>query len=372
MWDYLIVGAGLFGSVFAFEVQKRGKKVLVIEKRNHIGGNCYTEKFFNPNNPDEFINVHLYGAHIFHTSNKKVWEYIQQFAEFNHFINAPLANFQGEIYNLPFNMHTFHQLWGVTTPSDAQAIIQKQRAAICGTPRNLEEQAIALVGTDIYEKLIRGYTQKQWGRACRDLPAEIIKRLPVRFTFNNNYFNDPFQGIPQGGYTAIFEKLLKNCEVQLNTDFLKNKAEFLKSAQKIIYTGTIDGFFDYEFGKLEYRSLSFEHEFLNCENFQGVAVMNFTDLKTPFTRIIEHKHFEFGEQNFSVISREYPQDFNNYNEPYYPINDFKNNALYKKYLEKAKNFPNIIFAGRLGSYQYLNMDQIIERALFLIQQEFGD
>ncbi|WP_394977254.1 UDP-galactopyranose mutase [uncultured Helicobacter sp.] len=365
-YDYLIVGSGLFGSLFAYEASKRGCKCLVLEKRAHIGGNCYTKCV-------EDINVHWYGAHIFRTSNKEIWAYMNQFCEFNHFINSPIANFNGEFYNLPFNMNTFAKLLGggkVITPLEAQEIIRAQSQEITAPPRNLEEHAIALVGRDIYEKLIKGYTQKQWGRPCSELPASVIKRIPLRFTYDNNYFNDPYQGIPKGGYTPIFEKLLSSCEVLLETDFLTQRTDFSKCAKKIVFTGTIDSYFDYCLGALEYRSLTFTHELFDEENIQGVAVINYTDEHTPYTRSIEHKHFEFGTQNKSVLSHEYPLEWNKDIEPYYPINDEKNQNLYKRYCELARNEKNVIFGGRLGEYRYYDMQDVIEAALTLVKKEF--
>lgn len=362
MFDYLVVGSGLFGSVFAYLARQNNKKVLVLERRDHIGGNCYTKQIEN-------INVHLYGAHIFRTSSKEIWDFMNQFCEFNHFVNSPIANFNNEIYNLPFNMNTFSKMWGIKTPQEAKEIIEKQRQAIKGTPKNLEEHAISLVGTDIYEKLIKGYTQKQWGKEPKDLPMSIIKRIPVRFTYDNNYFNDPYQGIPKGGYTQIFEKLLNGIEVKLNTDFLENKDEFKKLAKKIIFTGTIDSYFDYKLGELEYRSLKFEHLVKDESNIQGVAVVNYTDAITPYTRSIEHKHFEFGTQEKSVISYEYPQNWNKNIEPYYPINDEKNQTLYKSYLELATNEKNVYFKGRLGEYKYFDMQDVIKSALEFAKNE---
>ena len=362
MYDYLIVGSGLFGSVFANEAIKNGKKCLVVEKRNHIGGNCYTEKI-------EDINVHKYGAHIFRTSHKYIWDYMQQFAEFNNFVNTPIANFYGEIYNMPFNMNTFSKLWGISKPEEAKKIIEEQGRVIDGNPQNLEEHCIKMVGKDVYEKLVKGYTEKQWGRDCKDLPTSIIKRLPVRFTYNNNYFNDRYQGIPIGGYSAIFEKMLKNCDIKLNVNFLLNKNELIKYAKKIVYTGTIDSYFDYCFGALEYRSLKFEHTVLECENYQGVAVVNYTDIETPYTRIIEHKHFEFGNQQKTVITKEYPLEWNKNIEPYYPINDEKNQHRYEKYKQLAKKESNIIFGGRLGEYKYYDMQDTIISALNLAKDE---
>lgn len=362
MYDYLIIGSGLFGSIFAYEANKKGLKCLVVEKRNHIGGNCYTENI-------ESINVHKYGAHIFRTSDKTIWEYMQQFCEFNHFINSPIANYKGEIYNLPFNMNTFSKMWNIATPKEAQEIIEKQKQSIKSTPKNLEEQAISLVGMDIYEKFIKDYTEKQWGRPCNELPISIIRRIPVRFIYDNNYFNDPYQGIPKGGYTAIFEKMLKDSEVLLNTDFLEHRNELQAKAKKIIFTGTIDSYFDYQFGALEYRSLEFKHKTLETNNFQGVAVVNYTDKETPYTRIIEHKHFEFGNQEKTVISEEYPLEWNQNIEPYYPINDEKNQALYERYQTLAKEKKNIHFGGRLGEYKYYDMQDSIKSALEFVKKE---
>jgi UDP-galactopyranose mutase len=362
--DYLIVGAGLFGSVFAYEAHKRGKKCLVIDRRNHIGGNIFCENI-------EGINVHKYGAHIFHTSNKKIWDYVNQFVEFNRYTNSPIANFKGEVYNLPFNMNTFNKLWGVVTPQEARDIINEQKIESgIDKPKNLEEQAISLVGTDIYEKLIKGYTEKQWGRSATELPAFIIKRLPVRYTYDNNYFNDKYQGIPEGGYNVIIEKMLKGIEVKLNTDFFKNKQELEKQANNIVFTGMIDEYYNYQFGRLEYRSLKFENEILDTDNYQGNAVVNYTDKETPYTRIIEHKHFEFGTQEKTIITREYPADWAPGDEPYYPINNDINNDLYKKYKELADKEENIIFGGRLGSYKYYDMHQVIGAALRTVEKEF--
>jgi len=365
-YDYLIVGSGLFGSVFAHEATKRGKKCLVLEKREHIGGNVYTENI-------EGINVHKYGAHIFHTSNKEIWDYVNQFAEFNNFINSPVAVYKDEIYNLPFNMNTFSKMWGIKTPAEAKKIIESQIAESGITePKNLEEQAISLVGRDIYEKLVKGYTEKQWGRDCRELPAFIIKRLPIRFTYDNNYFKDRYQGIPIGGYTKIIEKLLDGCDIKLNTDyfdFIKDNAEI---AQKIIFTGPIDRFYNYCYGELEYRSLRFETEILEEENYQGNAVVNYTEREIPYTRIIEHKHFEFGMQPVTVITKEYPAEWKQGIEPYYTINDERNTNLYLKYRQKADSEKNVIFGGRLGSYQYYDMDKVIESALQTVKKEFGD
>lgn len=362
-YDYLVVGAGLYGAVFAYEAKKRGKEVLVIDRRDHKGGNIYCE---NVNG----INVHKYGAHIFHTSNKKVWEYVNQFAEFNRYTNSPVANYKGELYNLPFNMNTFNKMWGVITPQEAAAKIEEQRKEAGITePKNLEEQAISLVGKDIYEKLIKGYTQKQWGRKCTELPSFIIKRLPVRLTFDNNYFNDLYQGIPTGGYNVIIDKMLDGVEVELGTDYLANKDKYENIADKIIFTGPIDEFYDYCFGPLEYRSVRFETEELPVENYQGNAVINYTDAETPYTRIIEHKHFEFGTQPTTVISKEYSAEWKVGDEPYYPVNNDKNAALYQKYLDKSKEENKVIFGGRLGEYKYYDMDKVIESALNFVEKE---
>jgi UDP-galactopyranose mutase len=364
-YDYLIVGAGLFGSVFAYEAHKRGKKCLVIDRRDHIGGNIYCENI-------EGINVHKYGAHIFHTSNKKIWEYVNQFVEFNRYTNSPVANYKGEIYNLPFNMNTFNKLWGVITPQEARDRINIQKVEVgIDKPKNLEEQAISLVGTDIYKKLIKGYTEKQWGRNATDLPPFIIKRLPVRFTYDNNYFNDKYQGIPEGGYNTIVEKMLKGTELKLNTDFFKNRDELEELAEKIVFTGMIDEFYDYRFGKLEYRSLKFEHEIIDTDNYQGNAVVNYTDRETPYTRIIEHKHFEFGNQEKTVITKEYPSEWSPGEEPYYPINDVKNDEIYMKYKRLTEQEENIIFGGRLASYKYFDMHQVIGVALRSVEKEFN-
>ncbi|WP_410514286.1 UDP-galactopyranose mutase [Paenibacillus sp. BR2-3] len=359
-YDYLIVGAGLFGATFAFEANKKGKKCLVIDRRTHIGGNVYCESV-------EGINVHKYGAHIFHTSNKKIWEYVNQFTEFNRYTNSPIANYNGEIYNLPFNMNTFNKLWGVTTPQEAMDKINEQKARYgIEQPKNLEEQAISLVGTDIYEKLIKGYTEKQWGRSATELPSFIIKRLPVRFTYDNNYFNDKYQGIPEGGYNVIIEKMLEGTVVKLNTDFFKNRDELEAQTEKIVFTGMIDEFYNYQFGKLEYRSLNFENEVIDSENYQGNAVVNFTDRETPYTRVIEHKHFEFGTQDKTVITREYPAEWSPGDEPYYPINNDENNKLFKKYKELADNEGNVIFGGRLADYKYYDMHHVIAHALHTV------
>ena len=362
-YDYLIVGSGLFGSVFAHEATLKGKKCLVVDKRDHIGGNIYTENI-------EGINVHKYGAHIFHTGDKEIWEYVNKFAQFNNFINSPMAIYKDEIYNLPFNMNTFSKMWSIKTPDEAKKIIEIQMGKTgISVPQNLEEQAISLVGKDIYEKLIKGYTEKQWNRDCKDLPAFIIRRLPVRFTYDNNYFKDRYQGIPINGYTQIIEKMLVGSDVMLSTDYF----EFIKNnpniANKIIYTGEIDKYFNYCYGHLDYRSLHFETEILDKENFQGNAVINYTEREVPYTRIIEHKHFEFGNQPKTVITKEYPQEFNEYNEPYYSINNDKNNNLYSKYKELANNEKNIVFGGRLGEYKYFDMDKVIENALKLAKSE---
>lgn len=363
MYDYLIVGAGLFGSVFAYEATKKGKTCLVIDKRKHIGGNVYTENI-------KGINVHKYGAHIFHTSNKMIWDYIQQFATFNRYTNSPIAIYKDEVYNLPFNMNTFSKLWGIKTPQEAKEIIENQRkkSGIIN-PSNLEEQAISLVGKDIYEKLIKGYTQKQWGKSCDKLPSFIINRLPVRFTYDNNYFNDLYQGIPVGGYTQIFEKMLASSDVRLNCDYLKHRDELNAIAKKIIYTGMIDEYFDYCYGELEYRSLRFVTEILNMDNFQGNAVVNYTDADVPYTRIIEHKHFEYGTQDSTIITKEYPKTWKRGDEPFYPINNEKNNILYSKYLTLAKQEKNVVFGGRLGMYRYFDMHNIIERSLECARNE---
>ena len=364
-FDYLIVGAGLFGSVFAYEATQRGKKCLVIDKRNHIAGNIYTENI-------EGINVHKYGAHIFHTSDKAIWEYVNRFADFNNFINSPIASYKDELYNLPFNMNTFSKMWGIKTPAEAKAIIAGQIAILnIGAPQNLEEQALKLVGTDVYEKLIKGYTQKQWGRPCTELPAFIIKRLPLRFTYDNNYFNDRYQGIAIGGYTQIIEKMLAGSDVKTDTDYFEFIKENLDIAEKTVFTGQIDEFFGYRYGALGYRSVRFENEILDTDNYQGDAVVNYTDREVPYTRIIEHKHFEFGKQEKTVISREYSAEWQPGIEPYYPINDEANNALYEKYKALAVTRPDVIFGGRLGQYKYYDMDKVIAAALTAVDAEFG-
>ena len=361
-YDYLVVGSGLYGAVFAHEARKAGKSVLVIDKRPNIAGNVYTEEI-------EKIHVHKYGAHIFHTNNKKVWNYITQFAEFNRFTNSPVANYKGELYSLPFNMYTFNKMWGVVTPEEAKAKIEEQRKEITKEPENLEEQAISLVGRDIYEKLIKGYTEKQWGRDCRELPAFIIKRLPVRLTFDNNYFNALYQGIPMGGYTKMVENLLDGIEVRLNTEYLENKEALDALAEKVIYTGPIDAYFGYELGTLEYRSVRFETELLDQENYQGNAVINYCEREIPYTRVIEHKHFEFGKQPHTVITREYPSVFTPGDEPYYPVNDERNMRLYEKYKELAIHTPGVLFGGRLAQYAYFDMDDTGAAALVLAQNE---
>lgn len=364
MFDYLIVGAGLFGSTFAYEAKKRGKTCLVIDKRDHIAGNIYTKNI-------EGINVHIYGAHIFHTNSKEIWNYINQFANFNRYTNSPVALYKDELYNLPFNMNTFNKLWGVITPAEAKEKIKEQKNnANITNPSNLEEQAISLVGTDIYEKLIKGYTEKQWGRDCKDLPAFIINRLPVRYTYDNNYFNDKYQGIPEGGYTQIIEKMLDGIEVRLNVDYFKEKDVLDKLAKKVIFTGMIDEYFDYEHGILEYRSLKFETERFEMDNYQGNAVVNYTEKEIPYTRVIEHKHFEFGHQKHTIVTKEYSSEWKKGDEAYYPINDSKNTELYKKYKEQSKEFQNVIFGGRLGKYKYFDMHQVIAAALKAVEKEF--
>lgn len=366
MYDYLIVGAGLFGAVFAYEAGRRGRTCLVIDKRDHIGGNVYTEEI-------EGIQVHKYGAHIFHTNSQTIWDYVNRFAEFNRYTNSPIANYKGEIYNLPFNMNTFNKLWGVASPKEARQKIEEQRLASGITePQNLEEQAISLVGTDIYEKLIKGYTEKQWGRSARELPAFIIKRLPVRFTYDNNYFNDRYQGIPVGGYRAIIEKMLAGADIELNVDFFAARDELMQRAKKVVYTGMIDQYYNYRYGVLEYRSLHFETKVLDESNFQGNAVVNYTDRETPYTRIIEHKHFEFGTQDKTVITEEYPKEWKPGDEPYYPINNEKNNEIYQKYKALADAERDVIFGGRLATYKYYDMHQVIGAALTAVEREFEE
>ncbi len=364
-YDYLIVGSGLFAGVFANEAKKQGKTCLVLEKRAHLGGNVYCENI-------EGINVHKYGAHIFHTSDKRVWDYVNSLAEFNRYTNCPLANYKGEIYNLPFNMNTFSKMWGISTPNEAKKIIENQKAEIKGEPKNLEEQAISLVGRDIYTKLIKGYTEKQWGRSCTELPSFIIKRLPVRFTYDNNYFNDRYQGIPIGGYNIIINKLFEDCDVRLNTDYNVDRDGFNALADKVLYTGRLDALFDFEFGALEYRSLRFENEILDNDNFQGVAVVNYTEREIPYTRIIEHKHFENAESRKTVITKEYPEDFKEGMEPYYPVNDDKNTALFEKYKSLANQNKNLLLGGRLAEYKYYDMDKVIASALSLTDKEFNN
>ncbi len=362
-YDYLIVGSGLFGSVFAHEMTKRGASCLVIEKRSHVGGNIYCDEV-------EGIRVHTYGAHIFHTSDKEVWDYIRQFAEFNHYINSPVAIYKDELYNLPFNMNTFSKMWGIRTPREARTIIDAQiKASGISEPKNLEEKAITLVGRDVYEKLVKGYTEKQWGRDCKDLPTFIIGRLPLRFTYDNNYFNDPYQGIPKGGYTRIIETMLAGSDVLLETDYFPFKKEYPDIAKKTVYTGPLDTYFDYDAGVLQYRSVRFETEVLDTDNYQGNAVINYTDRDVPYTRIIEHKHFEFGTQPKTVISREYSAEWKPGMEPYYPINDAQNESLAEHYRQRAKNEPGVIFGGRLGTYRYYDMDKVIRSALDAVQDE---
>lgn len=369
-YDYLVVGSGLYGAIFAHEAKAKGKSVLVVDKRPNIAGNVYTEK-------QEGINVHMYGAHIFHTNDKRVWNYITQFAEFNRFTNSPVANYKGELYSMPFNMYTFNKMWGVVTPEEAAAKIEEQKKEITGEPKNLEEQAISLVGRDIYEKLVKGYTEKQWGRDCKELPAFIIKRLPVRLTFDNNYFNALYQGIPIGGYTKMVENLLDGIEVRLNTDYLEHKAELDALADKVVYTGPIDAYFGFKLGTLEYRSVRFENETLDIPNFQGNAAVNYTDRETPWTRIIEHKWFEFGKDEDgndlpkTIISREYSSEWKAGDEPYYPVNDEKNGQLYAKYKELADKETGVIFGGRLGEYKYYDMDTTIASVLDMCEKELG-
>lgn len=366
MYDYLIVGAGLFGATFAREATDKGKKCLVIEKRSHIAGNIYTEEV-------EGINVHKYGAHIFHTSNKEIWNYVNRFAEFNNYINSPIAVYKDELYNLPFNMNTFSKMWGIKTPKEAQKIIREQISELnIDNPQNLEEQALSLVGTDVYTKLVKGYTEKQWGRECKLLPAFIIKRLPLRFTYDNNYFNDIYQGIPLGGYTKMVENMLDGIEVRLNCDYFEQRDYYNSLAEKIVFTGQIDQYYDYQYGELEFRSVRFETEILEMENYQGNAVVNYTERAVPYTRIIEHKHFEFGKQEKTVISREYSHEWKSGEEPYYPINDYKNNTLYQKYHELSEKDEKVIFGGRLGMYKYYDMHVVIDEALKCVNEQINE
>lgn len=364
-YDYILVGSGLYNGVFAYFARKQGKKCLVVEKRDHIGGNIYCEDVAD-------IHVHKYGAHIFHTSNRRVWDFVNGLAEFNRYTNSPVANYHGEMYNMPFNMNTFSKMWGVSTPAEAKAKIDEQRAGITGEPKNLEEQAISLVGTDIYRKLVKGYTEKQWGRDCKDLPAFIIKRLPVRYTYDNNYFNDLYQGIPIGGYNVIIDRLFEGCDIETGVDYLEDKEHYDGLGEKVIYTGTIDAYYGYRFGKLEYRSLKFETELLDEENHQGVAVVNYTAREVPYTRMIEHKHFEFGTQPKTVVTKEYPVTWSEGMEPYYPVNDEKNQALYQKYANLAKEEKAVKFGGRLGEYKYYDMDKVIESAMKAAEEELGN
>ncbi len=362
MYNYLIVGSGLFGAVFAHEAKIHRKSVLVIERRNHTGGNIYCEE-------KEGINIHKYGAHIFHTDYKDVWDYVNQFVEFNNFVNSPVANYKGELYNLPFNMNTFSKMWGVVTPAEAAAKIAEQRKVITGEPKNLEEQAISLIGTDVYTKLIKGYTEKQWGRSCTELPAFIIQRLPVRYTFDNNYFNDRYQGIPIGGYNKLIDALLDGVEVRLGVDYNQHKDEYKNVAETVVYTGPIDAYFNYSLGQLEYRGLRFETERLEEENHQGVAVVNYTEREVPYTRSIEHKHFEFGKQPVTYVTKEYPADWKLGEEAYYPVNNDRNQKLYEEYAELAKKEQNVIFGGRLAEYKYYDMDDVIKSALNVVERE---
>lgn len=363
-YDYILVGSGLYSGVFAWFAKQKGKKCLVLEKRDHIGGNVYCEN-------TEGIHVHKYGAHIFHTSNKEVWQFVNSLAEFNRYTNSPVANYKGEMYNMPFNMNTFSKMWNISTPAEAKKIIEEQKKEITGEPKNLEEQAISLVGREIYEKLVKGYTEKQWGRDCTALPAFIIKRLPVRYTYDNNYFNDLYQGIPIGGYNVIIDRLFEGCDIETGVDYLEKKEYYDGLGEKIVYTGTIDAYYKYQFGKLEYRSLRFESEVLDEENHQGVAVINYTDRETPYTRIIEHKHFEFGTQPKTVITREYPVTWQEGMEPYYPVNDEKNQALYQKYAKLAEKEEHVIFGGRLGEYKYYDMDKVIASAMACAKEELN-
>ena len=363
-YDYILVGSGLYSGVFAWFAKQKGKKCLVLEKRDHIGGNVYCEN-------TEGIHVHKYGAHIFHTSNKEVWQFVNSLAEFNRYTNSPVANYKGEMYNMPFNMNTFSKMWNISTPAEAKKIIEEQKKEITGEPKNLEEQAISLVGREIYEKLVKGYTEKQWGRDCTALPAFIIKRLPVRYTYDNNYFNDLYQGIPIGGYNVIIDRLFEGCDIETGVDYLEKKEYYDGLGEKIVYTGTIDAYYKYQFGKLEYRSLRFESEVLDEENHQGVAVVNYTDRETPYTRIIEHKHFEFGTQPKTVITREYPVTWQEGMEPYYPVNDEKNQALYQKYAKLAEKEEHVIFGGRLGEYKYYDIDKVIASAMACAKEELN-
>ena len=363
-YDYILVGSGLYSGVFAWFAKQKGKKCLVLEKRDHIGGNVYCEN-------TEGIHVHKYGAHIFHTSNKEVWQFVNSLAEFNRYTNSPVANYKGEMYNMPFNMNTFSKMWNISTPAEAKKIIEEQKKEITGEPKNLEEQAISLVGREIYEKLVKGYTEKQWGRDCTALPAFIIKRLPVRYTYDNNYFNDLYQGIPIGGYNVIIDRLFEGCDIETGVDYLEKKEYYDGLGEKIVYTGTIDAYYKYQFGKLEYRSLRFESEVLDEENHQGVAVVNYTDRENPYTRIIEHKHFEFGTQPKTVITREYPVTWQEGMEPYYPVNDEKNQALYQKYAKLAEKEEHVIFGGRLGEYKYYDMDKVIASAMACAKEELN-
>ena len=363
-YDYILVGSGLYSGVFAWFAKQKGKKCLVLEKRDHIGGNVYCEN-------TEGIHVHKYGAHIFHTSNKEVWQFVNSLAEFNRYTNSPVANYKGEMYNMPFNMNTFSKMLNISTPAEAKKIIEEQKKEITGEPKNLEEQAISLVGREIYEKLVKGYTEKQWGRDCTALPAFIIKRLPVRYTYDNNYFNDLYQGIPIGGYNVIIDRLFEGCDIETGVDYLEKKEYYDGLGEKIVYTGTIDAYYKYQFGKLEYRSLRFESEVLDEENHQGVAVVNYTDRETPYTRIIEHKHFEFGTQPKTVITREYPVTWQEGMEPYYPVNDEKNQALYQKYAKLAEKEEHVIFGGRLGEYKYYDMDKVIASAMACAKEELN-
>lgn len=363
-YDYILVGSGLYSGVFAWFAKQKGKKCLVLEKRDHIGGNVYCEN-------TEGIHVHKYGAHIFHTSNKEVWQFVNSLAEFNRYTNSPVVNYKGEMYNMPFNMNTFSKMWNISTPAEAKKIIEEQKKEITGEPKNLEEQAISLVGREIYEKLVKGYTEKQWGRDCTALPAFIIKRLPVRYTYDNNYFNDLYQGIPIGGYNVIIDRLFEGCDIETGVDYLEKKEYYDGLGEKIVYTGTIDAYYKYQFGKLEYRSLRFESEVLDEENHQGVAVVNYTDRETPYTRIIEHKHFEFGTQPKTVITREYPVTWQEGMEPYYPVNDEKNQALYQKYAKLAEKEEHVIFGGRLGEYKYYDMDKVIASAMACAKEELN-